>query len=129
MYTERMSRVRRIAGPLAAIWLLMQTATLLVVPAVFYAQSGTAPIECTCVHDGNHHDCPMHHSSPVGARVCSQTTGSGDLAAIGSMLGDVGLVPGPPNAVFLTTTPLAVQRDASSIALRPAPPDPPPPRA
>ena len=129
MYTERMSRIRRVAGPMAAIWLLVQTATLVVVPAVFYAESGAAPVECTCVHDGNHHDCPMHHRSPLGARVCSQTTGTADLAALGSMLGDVGLVPRPLDSVFPITTLLTLQRDASSTSLRPAPPEPPPPRA
>lgn len=56
MSTDLMSRIRRIGAPVAAIWLLLQTATLVVVPAVFYASSSASPVECTCVHDGNHRD-------------------------------------------------------------------------
>ena len=70
MSTDSMTRVRRAAAPIAAIWLLIQTSALVVLPAAFYAASGHAPIECTCAHDGSHHDCPMHHAWPVGARVC-----------------------------------------------------------
>jgi hypothetical protein len=53
-----MSRVRRIGAPVAAIWLLLQTATLVVVAAVFDARSSASPVERPCVHDGNHRDCP-----------------------------------------------------------------------
>lgn len=56
MYTDLMSRVSRIGAPLAAIRFLLQTATLVVVPAVFYASSSGSPVECTGVHDGNHRD-------------------------------------------------------------------------
>jgi hypothetical protein len=125
-YTRPMSRVRRVAAPVATLWLLVQTATFVVVPAVFYLASG-APVECTCMHDGNHRDCPMHHGSPVGARVCFQSAGSDQAAALGSLLGHVGVVPAPPDSLLLSLPPLAVQQDAPTP--RPATPDPPPPRA
>jgi hypothetical protein len=127
MYTEPMARVRRVAGPIAAIWLLVQTATLVLVPAAFYA--GSDPIECTCVHDGNHRDCPMHHKSPIGSRVCFQTTDTTGLGALGSLLGHVGLVPPTPATLLLSLPPLAPDRDAPPHHRTPAPPQPPPPRA
>ena len=129
MYTDPMARIRRIAGPAAAIWLLVQTATLVLVPAFFIAGSQAAPLECTCMHDGNHRDCPMHHGSPMGARICIQTTDSAGLAVLGSMLGHLGVVPSSLETLHLTLSPLAVHWDAPSYPRTPAPPKPPPPRA
>lgn len=124
-----MKRLRRALGPVAAAWLLCQAATLVVVPAVFHAGSTTAPIECTCVHDGNHSRCPMHHKSPAGAKVCFQTTESTGLAVLSSSLGHVGLVPGALWTFTFIRPSLVVRFDETSKTLRPAPPDPPPPRA
>lgn len=124
-----MKRLRRALGPVAASWLLIQAATLVVVPAVFHAGSTAAPIECTCVHDGNHSRCPMHHTSPAGAKVCFQTSDSTGLAVLSSSLGHVGLVPRAPSAFTFIPSRLAVPFDETSKTLRPAPPDPPPPRA
>jgi hypothetical protein len=129
MYTDLMLRVRRIGGPVAAIWLLLQTATLVVVPAVFYASSSVSPLECTCVHDGNHRDCPMHHASPIGGRICFQTTDSTGFTALGSLLGHLGVVPRPADTLLLNPPPLAVQSDAPAHHRTLAPPAPPPPRA
>jgi len=128
MYTDTMARVRRIAGPVAAIWLLVQTAALVVMPAVFYAAS-TAPLECTCVHDGNHRDCPMHHASPIGGRICSQTTDSTGFTALGSLLAHAGVMPPPPDTLLLNSPPLVVHWHAPSHHPTFAPPEPPPPRA
>jgi hypothetical protein len=128
MYTDPMSCVRRIIGPVAAIWLLVQTATLVVMPVVFYAASATAPLECTCAHDGNHRDCPMHHASPIGGRICFQATDSTGFTLLGSLL-QVGVVPPPVNALLPAPPPLAVHRPAPSYHHTFAPPEPPPPRA
>ena len=129
MYTELMARVRGIAAPVAALWLIVQSATLVLVPAFFVAGSQRAPIECTCLHDGNHHDCPMHHASPMGARVCFQTTDSSGVAVLGSMLGQVGVVPGPLTTLDLIPAPLAIFWTAPSHHRTVAPPPPPPPKA
>ena len=129
MYTEPMARVRNIAAPVAALWLVVQSATLVLVPAFFIAGSQAAPIECTCLHGGNHQDCPMHHASPMGARVCFQTTDDSGFAVLGSMLGHVGVMPPPPKALVVTQAPLAVGRDVSPHHRTTAPPPPPPPRA
>ena len=128
MYTDPMARIRRITWPAAAIWLVIQTATLVLVPAFFMAGSQAAPIECTCIHDGNHRDCPMHRTSPMGARICIQATDSSGLATLSSMLGHVGLVPPTFETLHLTSPPLAVHWDAPSHHLTLAPPKPPPPR-
>jgi hypothetical protein len=129
MYTDPMARVRRITGLAAAVWLVVQTATLVLAPAFFVAGSQAAPLECTCVHDGNHHDCPMHDASPMGARICFQTTESTGVTVLSSMLGHVGLVPRPPATLLPNPAPLAVHRDAPSHDSTLAPPKPPPPRA
>jgi hypothetical protein len=129
MYTDVMARVRRIAGPAAAIWLVVQTATLVLVPAFFIAGSQAAPLECTCMHDGNHRDCPMHHASPMGARICIQTTDSTGFAVLGSMLGHLGVVPSSIQMLHLTPPPFAERTAALPHPRTPAPPNPPPPRA
>jgi len=129
MYTDPMARIRRIAGPAAAIWLVVQTATLVLVPAFFIAGSQAAPIVCTCMHDGNHRDCPMHHGSPIGARICIQTADSTGFAVLGSMLGHLGVVPGSLETLHLTPPSLAERTVALPIPRTPAPPNPPPPRA
>ena len=129
MSTDSMTRVRRAAAPIAAIWLLIQTSPLVVLPAAFYAASGHAPIECTCAHDGSHHDCPMHHASPVGARVCFQATDSPGFAVLGSVFGHLGVIQGPLDTLDLTPPPLARHRDTPSHRHTLTPPTSPPPRA
>jgi hypothetical protein len=124
-----MTRVRRVAAPITAIWLLIQTSTLVAVPLAFYAGPQNAPIECTCAHDGNHRDCPMHHASPIGARVCFQSTDSPGFAVLGSMFGHLGVIPGPLDTLDLTPPPLARLQDAPWHRHTLAPPTPPPPRA
>jgi hypothetical protein len=129
MYTDPMTRVRGIAAAVAALWLVVHSATLILVPAFFIAGAEAAPLECTCLHDGNHHDCPMHHGSPMGARVCVQTTDTSGVAVLGSMLAQVGVIPIPLTALDLVTAPPALPRDTSSHDHTLAPPPPPPPRA
>ena len=129
MYTDSMTRVRRVAAPIAAIWLIIQTSTLVALPVVFYAGSRHAPIECTCAHDGNHRDCPMHHASPVGARVCFQATDSPGFAVLGSMFGHLGVIPNPLDTLDVPPPPLAGHGDTPSHHRTLAPPAPPPPRA
>lgn len=128
MYTEVMPRVRRVAWLVAVIWLLVQAIGIVAVPVILHAGS-RSPIECTCVHDGNHHDCPMHHKAPVEGRACFQATDAAGLAALGSLLGQVGLTPAPSAAsLFSTPPPPDVVWDVTTPMMRPAPPDPPPPR-
>ena len=129
MYTEPMARVRDIAAPIAALWLIVQSATLVLVPAFLIAGSQASPIECTCLHDGNHQDCPMHHGSPIGARVCFQATDDSGVAVLGSLLGHVGVMPALVKAPALIPAPLAVHRDSPPYHPTVTPPPPPPPRA
>ena len=128
MYTSAMTQVRRRLAPVAMAWLLSQAATLVVVPAIFFL-TGTAPLECTCVHDGDHRNCPMHHASPMQGKRCVKTTDDGAVAALGSLLGHVAPI---PESQFVPLTPEprpAIQLDAVLRSHRPSAPEPPPPRA
>src|SRR4029453_15747164 len=113
MYTETMARVRNIAAPIAALWLVVQSATFVLVPGFFVAGSERAPLECTWLHDGNHHDCPMHHASSTGARVCVQATDDNGVVVLGSMLGHVGVMPALVTALRSIPPPHPAVRDGS----------------
>jgi hypothetical protein len=121
--------VRRVAAPIAAIWLLLQTTTLLAVPAVIWAASRTPPIECTCVHDGDHEHCPMHHRSPAEAQICFTSTGSTEFAALGTLLGQIGVSPAAPVPLDLASIPLASTHPDSGAITRSISPEPHPPRS
>jgi hypothetical protein len=96
---------------------------------VFWVSSAEDLLECTCTH-GDHAICPMHHKPAPGSKLCLM--GSADdsgTAVLSSIFGAVGLVPVPtPVAVPLSDHPI-VLLDITTTSLRPAPPDPPPPRA
>jgi hypothetical protein len=122
-----MTRVRRALGPIAALWLACQAATLTLVPALGWQSTGAAA--CTCTH-GADAMCPMHHRAAAGTTVCTlQSATTSPAAALNALFGAVGVVPVSQRV----TTPAPVvsrARLAHSMATaRPAPPDPPPPRA
>jgi hypothetical protein len=129
MYTDGMTGVRQRMAPIAIAWLLCQTATMALVPAVLFATGSPSALECTCLHDSNHDDCPMHHAAPVEGQACVQGMGDDGVAVFASLLGQAGLVPHTPDTIFLTRSPLAVTLHRPAATLRPAPPEPPPPRA
>lgn len=120
-----MTRVRRALGPIAAVWLICQAATLALVPALLDIDLAA----CGCTY-GADASCPMHHQPGAGARVCVMhgTTPSA-TAALGSLLGIVGLVPSPLFAMAPAPSANPVLLDGSRAARRPSPPDPPPPRS
>ena len=118
-----MARLRRVLGPLVAVWLLCQSGAMAAawIPAFD---------DCTCPHsDGA--TCPMHHgSSSTTKKTCSMRAvddpGSLTLVSL--------LTPSAPvEASFLHVTQPATRcttiADRSFTSLRPVPPDPPPPRA
>jgi len=132
MYTDLMNRVRRAAGSIAVAWLLCQTATVVLATAVFGVEAVAVKLlECTCAHGTEHSDCPMHHPAASSREGLSrvQCANDADAALLGSLMGQVGLIPGSVGAI-LSSSPLAyIPIDARTFVLRPAPPDPPPPRA
>jgi hypothetical protein len=127
-----MQRVRRAIGPIAVAWLLCQGATVVFAAAVLGVDAVAVKlIECTCAHGTEHADCPMHHpAAPSGPGLRQlQCASQVDIALLGSLMGQVGLV--PPGACAIPSIPprAFVPMDAGTFVLRPAPPDPPPPRA
>jgi hypothetical protein len=126
-----MNPFRRALGPIAAAWLLCQTATL-VFATVAFAVTGdaTALLECTCAHDSDHTTCPMHHpAKPSKPGLCQiQCAGDAELNVLASLLGHVGLTPAMSRVLPSSPPRPIVIVDVSTHALRPEPPDPPPPR-
>ena len=132
MYTDGMRRLRRSLGPIAATWILWQAATLGLATVAFgFDAMAVTLIECTCGHGAGHTDCPMHHKSgPSRPGLCQvECADDADAAMLGSLLGQTGLV--PPSAAVLPSASAATATSANvtTHVLRPAPPDPPPPRA
>lgn len=132
MYTDFMHRVRRAAGSIAMAWLLCQTATIVLATAAFgFEAVAVKLLECTCAHGTEHSDCPMHHpaASPREGLSQVQCANDADAALLGSLMGQVGLVPSGVGAIPPIPPRAYVPLDAGTFVLRPAPPDPPPPRA
>jgi len=132
MYTDLMHRVRRAAGSIAVAWILCQTATVVLATAVFGVEAVAVKLlECTCAHGTEHSDCPMHHPAASSREGLSQLqcANDADAALLGSLMGQVGLVPAGVGAIPSIPPHAYVPIDARTFVLRPAPPDPPPPRA
>ncbi len=122
-----MSRLRRALGRVAIAWLLCQAATLALAPIAFALGQTEELLECKCTH-GDHAICPMHHKPAPGSKICVMTsTGDGDFAVFSSLF-NVGLVPAPTEVVVPERLHVRFTIDFTTASLRPAPPDPPPPR-
>jgi hypothetical protein len=125
-----MRRLRRALGPLAVTWLLCQVVTVGLATAAFgFDAVAVALIECTCAHGTDHTDCPMHHPAAPSGSSFQQCVGQSDTALLGSILGQAGLVPAGADALPAIPPRAFVPMDGRTFVLRPAPPDPPPPRA
>jgi len=113
-------------GPLAAVWLMCQTAGLVLAPVTLWAVS--TALECTCGH-GDHAMCPMHHRSTTSSRCSMRGADDAGTATLATLLGGVGVMPiqGAVAAVAPTVAPLS--RLVTTIVHRSTPPDSPPPRA
>lgn len=125
-----MTRVRRLLGPLATIWLTCQVATLALALPAFWAQpAGASELACTCP-DGADRTCPMHHKAPPSSKPCSMR-GVDDswAAALGPMLGAAGLLPTRTSTPVPASVVTALFVASSTASDRPVPPDSPPPRA
>jgi hypothetical protein len=117
--------MRRAIGPVAAVWLLCQAATLTLVPA----QLGASLAECTCSH-GADGTCPMHHPAAATSKVCvvQSMTASG-AATVNALFSVVGPVPVRSLVTVLVPAARPVAVGCPTATDRPSPPDPPPPRA
>jgi hypothetical protein len=125
-----MGRLRRLLGPLAALWLSAQLGAIAIVPPALWISAPTAhATACSCGH-GADDFCPMHHPRDGRSSRCAMQARDGSGAAIVTTLialtgitPDSSPAPEPPAA----SAPVhAASRHA--IGERPIPPDPPPPR-
>jgi hypothetical protein len=124
-----MTRFRRILRPVVMTWLLCQTATLSLAPIVFSISAAEQLLECTCTH-GDHAVCPMHHRPAPDSKLClMQSADDSSEAVFSPLVGAVGLLPAKTQvAAPIVERPL-ISLEITAPFLRPAPPDPPPPRA
>jgi hypothetical protein len=125
-----MMRRSRTLGPIAAAWLFCQVATVTAAPVVFWIGSGEELLECTCSH-GDHAICPMHHKPAPGSKVCSMRSAADDSSAavLTSLLSGVGPLAEPTHLAAPASNQTVLVTEATRSFLRPAPPEPPPPRA
>jgi len=124
-----MTRLRRVLGPCAVAWLLCQATTSALGVAASWQATPPADVEeCTCEHT-NGAMCPMHHQPASRSRCLIGSTDDGQTAALGWLLHGAGLVPNRAVAILPAPRVVVVMADVSARSLRPAPPDPPPPRA
>jgi hypothetical protein len=120
-----MTRVRRAIGPIAAAWLVCQTATLTLVPVLLEVSLA----ECVCPQGGGA-TCPMHHKTAAGSKVCvMRSAGTSVPAILNALFSVAGLLPTSPRPIAPVSTPGAVPNERSILTGRPSSPDPPPPRA
>ena len=124
-----MSRLRLSLGPIAAAWLTCQTSILLVAPAVLWGVSAEELLECTCTH-GEHAMCPMHHTPAPGSTICLMRGATDNGAAVlSSLVGAAGVLPATGFVSTPATIPVVIPAKLTTILIRPAPPETPPPRA
>ena len=122
-----MTRLRSALGRIAIVWLLGHTAPFGVAPAIALMGSGDALVECTCAH-GDHAVCPMHHKPSPDRATCVMTGVGDDDLAVFSWLLTAGPLPAATAAFVPDPGETARPITRRTASLRPAPPDPPPPR-
>jgi hypothetical protein len=127
-----MSHLRRVLGPVTAIWLFCQVGTVALVPVALWITAADAHAgECTCGH-GLGAMCPMHHKPASGGpeQCAMRAANGGGAAVLVSVVGVVGLVADPPRSIQ-PAVPSARPKiaDVHVAGVRPVPPDPPPPRS
>ena len=124
-----MTRLRRALGRIAVACLLYQVTALTLASATVWVGAADELLECTCTH-GDHAICPMHHRPAPGAKRClMQSSDDSGTTGLISMFTAVGLVPVPAPTDAPPANARIVRIERWSPPLRPAPPDPPPPRA
>lgn len=124
-----MTRLRRALPRIALTWLLCHAATLTVATTVLWSGHAEGLLECTCTH-GAHAYCPMHHNVAPGSKVClMQSADDTGSAVLSSLFGAPGLVAAPVRSVAPEPARAIDVVEPATLSLRPAPPDPPPPRA
>lgn len=131
MYTERIVWiVRRSRACVVIAWLLLQLVSIAIVPVAFWPHTETAEVKCLCVQ-GQHAYCPMHHHRPAPrSPLCAMRAAeSTDVSVLLSPLtGFEAPTPTAADWLPIESVTLSIADDGHPL-LRPAAPDPPPPRA
>ena len=117
--------VRRALGPIAIAWLVSQAAAFALGPVLL----DVSLADCICSHDAEG-ICPMHHKTAAASKVCVMQSATMDVpAALTVLLSVVGPLPSPPLSKVPAAADHAGVIEKAFQTERPAPPDPPPPRA
>ena len=128
-----MHRAKRVVRAVAGGWLAVQLSAFAAVPVGLCLMpapvAAAADADC-CPNAGPGHVCPMRHA-PAGARTCRMTRacGTADAALLSLSGGFAGVLTAPVGG----SQPLAASRfvppSTAAPVVRPAFPEPPPPRA
>ena len=124
-----MTRMRRIVGLVAVVWLSCRLASAALAPLAVWAGSADGhAAECTCVH-GPDAACPMHKKAAPGSTFCVlQSTAEPSTALLTSPFGLLGLVAERTQLVAPASSRHVLIVDFEMTTRRAGPPDPPPPR-
>jgi hypothetical protein len=90
--------------------------------------SAETMLECNCIH-GDHEVCPMHHKPAPGSTICLMQNSDDSGVAVFSWLLNAGVLPRPTQPIVPERQHISAPIELTTASLRPAPPDPPPPRA
>ena len=124
-----MTRLRRLPGHVAVVWLLSQLASAALVPLAVWAD----PIDvhgaaCTCTHGANA-ACPMHRNTAASPKTCAlQSTAEHSAVLFTSLFGITGIVPARTPLLALAREGGVTIVELQMTITRPGSPDPPPPR-
>jgi len=125
-----MAPLRRLLGPVTAIWLFCQLGTAASVPVSLWLRTvDPHASECICGH-GAGAMCPMHHKLAGGSVPCAMQSANGpDAAILTTLLGTAGVIAEAAASIRpAVPSPLVRAGDVQPAGERPVPPDPPPPR-
>jgi hypothetical protein len=124
-----MTRLRRILGRVAVVWLSGQLASAALSPLSVWPEGGPHAASCTCTH-GVDDACPMHRNSAQGSRSCVLRAAAEPSAVLfTSLFGVTGLA--AQRAQLLAPAcraTFAISELQATVEQRRSP-DPPPPRS
>jgi hypothetical protein len=123
-----MISLRRALRRIAVTWLVCQVAALSLAPIVSWSGPVRQLLECQCSH-GDHAVCPMHHKPAPGSKICLLQNAGDTNPAVFTWLLNAGVMPATPWAAVAGGHSRFRPGGFRTAAERPAPPDPPPPRA
>jgi hypothetical protein len=123
-----MTRMRRLLGPLAAVWLIAQSALLSASPVALWSGIDSHAAACTCT-TGDHAICPLHHAPSRSGELClMRSAHDPGSTALASVFGFLGLAVDTVRAIMPPSEHTLIARIVTVAPSRLVPPDSPPPR-